>query len=215
MRRLAGLLALLVILVGASAARPATCIACYCLPPESLRAAVADPRTTLFSGAVGGTTGAFTTFFVDRWFVGTGMAPAVRLRPGTVHLANGTSVMNTCGVDFAPGSRVILAAWRDDEGVLVPSICSPYGDLSKADGQALLAEAIRTFGPGEQPGAGPTEDAPAAPAPSEAAAAVVQGATTDASAPVALVGGAAVGALLIAVTALMVARRARRRSKDA
>jgi hypothetical protein len=95
-------------------------------------------------------------FAVERWFKG-GDASNVRLASGTLRQADGSFFGNSCGVDLNPGSHLVLVAYRS-EGVLTPSACSPLATVETAEGQAMLAAAARTFGPGLVPGEPPPAD---------------------------------------------------------
>jgi hypothetical protein len=150
MRSRLPLAVLLLVLAGAApGASPACVFACSCAQPPTLKIAVEEWGSALFTGLAAGRTGNTVSFAVERWFAGSGAAPIVQLQTGD-------SAM--CGIEIQPGDRLVLTASRGDNGVFVPSICSPYARLGSAEANALLAEAEETFGPGQVlTGPGPTE----------------------------------------------------------
>jgi hypothetical protein len=145
------------LLAGALAA-PAITVACSCAGPP-LGAPIFDGQEdAVLVGRVGADDGSGVySFVVERWFKG-GQAASVRLASGTLRQADGTFAGNSCGVDLNPGAHLVVAAYRSD-GLLTPSACSPLATVETGDGQAMLAAAARTFGPGLIPG-GPPPTAP-------------------------------------------------------
>jgi hypothetical protein len=213
MRRLApaigSLLLAVGLLLGRGVAIPDLAVACSCVGPQPL-AAYAGEDTVIFAGQVVGDDADGVRVAVEQWFSGEGAAPVILIAGD---FGNGAS----CGVGSRPpvASRWIWVAWRPpqeglanplDTGVQV-SICQPTADLATPEGEALLEEAVATFG-GEVPAGSPgTPEAPAAtPDPSPA-----PGADGPPAGTIALVAAVAVtglGALLF-VGILVVARRSR------
>lgn len=133
--------------------------ACSCIPTE--------PGAPIFSGEEGavfvGTAGAEdargrVAFAVERWYRG-GSEPVVLVQSAREVFADGTSVINTCGLTFEPGVRMIMVAgWS--EGVLIPGSCAPHASVDSAEGQRLVVAAVDAFGEGTTPGEPPPEVVP-------------------------------------------------------
>ncbi len=151
------------LLLGRGVAIPEVASACSCIGPQPLEA-YAGPDTAIFAGQVVGDDPDGVRVAVEQWFSGTGAAPIVLIAGD---FSNGAS----CGVGSRPslGSRWIWVAWRpqDEEGIPNPlddgvqiSICQPFADLSTPQGEALLQEAIATFGGGAAPTGSPSGEAP-------------------------------------------------------
>ena len=151
------------LLLGRGVAIPEVASACSCIGPQPLEA-YAGPDTAIFAGQVVGDDPDGVRVAVEQWFSGTGAAPIVLIAGD---FGNGAS----CGVGSRPslGSRWIWVAWRPqgeegipnplDDGVQI-SICQPFADLSTPEGEALLQEAIATFGGGAAPTGSPSGEAP-------------------------------------------------------
>lgn len=130
----------------ARAATPDCVAACSCAGPPRLD----GNEQAVLLGTVGADDGAGRyTFAVERWFVG-GNEPVVTLQSGTSRQADGTFVVNTCGLSFVSGEHLILSASREGV-VLTPGSCSPHAQVDSAEGQQLLAETVAVFGPGTVP----------------------------------------------------------------
>lgn len=151
------------LLLGRGVAIPEVAMACSCMGPQPLEW-YAGPDTAIFAGQVVGADPDGVRVAVEQWFSGTGAAPIVLIAGD---FGNGAS----CGVGSRPslGSRWIWVAWRpqDEEGIPNPlddgfqiNICQPFGDLSTPEGEAMLEEAIATFGGGEAPTGSPIGEAP-------------------------------------------------------
>jgi hypothetical protein len=71
-----------------------------------------------------------------------------------------------CTMHLEAGQRMITAAGFDGV-VITPRLCSPYGDPITPDGQELIAEAVKAYGPGVRPPDAPPlpTDPPASPNP--------------------------------------------------
>jgi hypothetical protein len=67
--------------------------------------------------------------------------------------ADGSSAIDTCGLHFEVGDRLLLTASVDQHGRLGPGLCLPHAVVESPEGQRLLAAAQATFGEGNVPGA--------------------------------------------------------------
>jgi hypothetical protein len=135
---------------------PRTALACSC---DARGAQFSGDEDAVVLGRVGNhvVAGRYA-FEIERWFKGPG-GVTVQLQSAAVPLGGGAVQFNTCGLELAVGSRLILAA-SDARGWLDPSVCSPHADANSAEGQALIAAAERTFGSGFVPGDPPAEQGP-------------------------------------------------------
>lgn len=137
----------------AALARPMPVAACSCMAPLPVADYLADPNTIIATGtvaSVGGGESPDGMFALERWSKGVPPAPNVQIRGG-----NGAD----CGVVLQPGQHLIVVAqWA--EGVLSPSLCTPYGDLDTPEGRALLAEAEEALAEGFEPVTPTPEPAP-------------------------------------------------------
>ncbi len=118
-----------------------------------------EPTAVIFTGIVQPRDGRGFPITVTRWFQGGGILDG-RVWFDTDGFNVNPGVMSTCGIDPLPvGGEWIFVAYRiearDELGL---SMCSPHAPLAIADGQAMLADAITTFG-----GAPPVPDATDAP----------------------------------------------------
>jgi hypothetical protein len=136
-----------------------------------------DPEIAVFSGVIDPQDARGYPVTITRWFQGGGVIePRIWFTAGSFS-GDGAS----CGVDPLPlATEWIFVAYRT-EGMYGTGLCSPHAALATADGQAMLADAIQTFG-GVQPSA--TDPPTAARPPTAAPAAPV--ALVEAVAPVAL-----------------------------
>lgn len=146
MQRLRISLAVAVAVIGLSAfglAAPKLTVACSCGPSEPIGNLKGVADTYVLSGTVTEVAqDRLATFQIERWYQGSSDTDTVQVRSG-----DGAD----CGIPLAVGQELVMVAYLS-EGVLGPSICSPWGDLATAEGQALLAEAVATFGEGQPPG---------------------------------------------------------------
>jgi hypothetical protein len=152
MRRLAGLALCLAVWLGLALGAPAPCVACSCVPPVSLAdAAARSPGLAVFVGKVVGLDGGgdgVATIAVDGRFRGP-------LLPAVIHARYGGG--GDCTIGMAVGERRLITARLDERGTWFPVLCDPQGVLGTPEGDALLAEAIRTFGPAQTVGEPPPE----------------------------------------------------------
>jgi hypothetical protein len=118
---------------------PPRMFACSCMMPGPIAEVANDPTAIVVAGTVGAHAPGGLTFQVERWYFGASPAPILTMVPG-----DGAS----CGLPLQPGERLIAVAQRDEQGLVHPSICSHYGLVGTPEGQALMAEAERAFGPG-------------------------------------------------------------------
>jgi hypothetical protein len=122
-------------------ALPQSAAACSCA--TNLLAEFAKfPDVAIFSGTVGVADQVGLPVVVDTWFQGSDIAPVVHLDPSDL---GGQS--SSCGVPVPPpGSRYLFAGGRAVRGGLIGlNLCTPHGDVSTPEGQALLAEAQQAF----------------------------------------------------------------------
>lgn len=135
---------LLVLSFGAGLGVPRCAVACSCIPPQPIATYGEQAETVIMSGTVVNIgidqRGAFQ---VERWYHGTGAVAVAQIRGG-----DGAN----CGLFMETGQRLVVVAYRGEDGILQPSICAPAGDLSTPEGQKLLAETEAAFGPGLAPG---------------------------------------------------------------
>jgi len=155
MRRFAGLALCLTVWLGLALGAPAPCVACSCVAPVSLaEAAARSPGLAVFVGKVvameddGMTGGGVATVAVDGRFRGP-------LLPAVIHARYGGG--GDCTIGMAVGERRLITARLDERGTWFPVLCDPQGVLGTPEGDALLAAAIRTFGPAQTVGEPPPE----------------------------------------------------------
>lgn len=133
----------LIALLAASGALLATARpvgACSCVAFTSMKD-YAKADTAVFSGTAGVRDGRGVPVSIDRWFWGRGAAPVVWLAASSF----GDSA--ACGTNPPPaGSAWIWVTWFPPDGAdLTTGLCSPSGELSTAEGQKMLAEAMQVF----------------------------------------------------------------------
>jgi hypothetical protein len=137
---------------------PDLTVACSCAAPQPGAPVFTGEEGAVLIGTVGPGDGRGTyAFVVERWFHG-GDAASVRLQSATETLPDGSTAVNSCGLTFEVGERLILAAGWMDARTLRPSACSPHAVVGSPDGQPLVAEAVRAFGEGVAPGPPPGTD---------------------------------------------------------
>jgi hypothetical protein len=132
--------------------------ACSCMPPgpDAIGTFADDPNVVVFVGTIGAvrpgadnmgrTQGTLT---IERVFTGT-------VPQAQVAVVGGGGA--DCTIHIEPGQRMITAA-HIEGGTITPGLCMPYGDPVTPEGQRLIAEAERAYGPGIVPGApGPGDD---------------------------------------------------------
>jgi hypothetical protein len=115
-------------------------VACSCAMLDTL-AEYATPESAIFSGTAGRQDGRGVPVVVDTWFQGNGAAPLVYLAASS--FGDGSS----CGVSAPPpGTSWIWVTYLSaGGGDPATGLCSPSGQLGTPEGNALLAEATRTF----------------------------------------------------------------------
>lgn len=144
-------------LVGALSATqlslPGRTVACSCIPNDGPGPFTGDEDAVLV-GTVGAPDGrGMFAFAVERWFRG-GDEAVVAVQSSMETLADGSTVINTCGLSLEAGQRLVLAATRSGT-TLSPNSCSPHAVVATPEGQQLIAAAVRTFGEGIAPSAPP------------------------------------------------------------
>jgi hypothetical protein len=203
MRRTLPLLLALALLAVGHLASPQPAAACSCVPPiDSIEMADRDPEATIFTATTGPTVGDDMQVLVTRWFRGQPISGVA-----AVEILLGDSAM--CGMNPLPAGREYLfQTYPSETSRHALSGCSPQGDLSTPDGQALLARTIELYGGGAAP---PTEAPPPAATTAATSAAPSPAGFVDtvmgAAVPVAVIVAFALG--LIAGVALIVRRRGR------
>lgn len=132
-------------LSGLGLAAPSIVKACSCMMPEPI-ANYADREDTYILKGTVVAMGAdqMGLFKIDRYYQGSGDVEEVPIRAG-----NGAD----CGITMTVGQELVMVAYVE-EGVLAPNICSPWGDVTTAEGQTLLADTVTAFGEGTAPGGG-------------------------------------------------------------
>ena len=146
MHRLRSVLMIGLVAVGSGVlglANPGCAYACSCIRPQPIAEYAALPDTVILTGTVTTTDANQQGLFrVERWYKGTSAAIDVPIRGG-----NGAD----CGIPLTVGMHMVLVATVDN-GVLHPSICSPWGDLSTPEGRQLEDDALLVLGEGTLPG---------------------------------------------------------------
>ncbi len=128
----------------------------------SMADSAVQPEAVVFSGIVDPRDGRGYPVTVTRWFKGGGIIePRVWLHPGGFSLVGGGA---DCSVPPLPvGAEYIFIAFRAEDLYSV-GLCSPHAALATQEGQAMLADAVQTFGGGGPPATAP----PAIPSPPRA-----------------------------------------------
>jgi hypothetical protein len=184
MRRIAPLAAACLLALGLAASLPGRCLACSCAAPASLAEAVGrSPELAVIFGTIVAQDGDVgisgrATMRVEGRFRGPVLPATVVLRVG-----GGAD----CSISVTTGVRILVLARPEADGRWFPALCDPQGVLGTPEGDALLAEAVRTFGPAQPVGGPPA--APASGCPD--ALALAAGGTLVLGAGVLLVAGAA------------------------
>jgi hypothetical protein len=134
--------AVLAISISLGYAAPAA--ACSCVAPQPMAAYRGDPNQTIFTGIVQRPDAKGVPVSVTRWFQGLAPAAIVWLDVSGFG-ADGAS----CGTPLPPaGSEWIFVAYRTETGGLGVNLCTPHAPASAAEGQAIFADAVATFGEG-------------------------------------------------------------------
>jgi hypothetical protein len=171
-------------------------VACDCVGPQPMAAYAGDADQVIFTGVVEPPRGGGVPVEVTRWFQGSDRDPFVRLAGGYFG-ADGAS----CGTPLPPArTEWIFVAYRSEESPdLVVSLCAPHASTDSAEGRAMLADAIATFGQGLVMG-------PASAPPSNVAGEVAAGDPL----PLAIAAGSVVGIVVVAFGFAVIALRRRR-----
>jgi hypothetical protein len=177
--------ALLVLLVGlglAGLAMPRAVAACSCAM-ITMEDARNEPEAVVFSGIVDPRDQRGYPVTVTRWFKGGGLIePRAWLHPAGFSLTGGGA---DCSIPPLPvGTQWIFIAFKNADLYSV-SLCSPHAALATAEGQAMLADAIKTFGGGQPPATAPPAEPNPSPAPTATPAAPAS--AIDALWPIAVV----------------------------
>lgn len=181
-------LALFVALGLAGLAMPRAVAACSCAM-ISMEDARNEPEAVVFSGVVDARDPRGYPVTVTRWFKGGGLIePRAWLHPGGFSMTGGGA---DCSVPPLPvGTEWIFVAFKNEDLYSV-GLCSPHAAIATAEGQAMLADAIRVFGGGAPPATAPPATAPpavpSAPTPTPAAAPAAPGSVIGTLGPIALV----------------------------
>lgn len=178
-------------------------VACSCAMPGPMKD-YATVEHAVFTGTAGVQTGRGVPVEVDQWLWGQGAADVVWLS------ANSFGDSAGCGVNPpAQGSKWIWVTWLPgNNGDFGTGLCSPAGDLSTPEGQAMLTDALSAFAAVDPPRSSP-EASPAAPAAPEPEA--PQAEPTSAESNLLLVGGGvALASLALFGGLALVARRQNR-----
>ena len=143
------------LLVGALGATqlslPGLTFACSCIAPQPGAPVFSGEEDAVLMGTVGPGDGRGTyAFAVERWFHG-GTAASVRLQSQEITFADGQTMIDTCGLRFEVGQRLILAAGGAEATILTPNVCAPHALVATPEGQQLVADAVRAFGEGVAP----------------------------------------------------------------
>ena len=147
-------------------------VACSCMAPQPM-AEYDTANNAVFTGTAGPLDARGVPVRVETWFAGPEPAPLVYLAASS--FGDGAS----CGINPpVAGSRWIWVAWIPEEGG-DPStgLCSPHAGLGTAEGDAMLRDAIATFGGVAPPGSStePPETAPAPQVPADAGGLILAG----------------------------------------
>ena len=166
-------------------------VACSCAMPGSMKE-YATPDNAIFSGTAGLKDGRGVPVEVATWFSGKGAAPVVYLAASS--FGDGAA----CGTTPpTPGTRWIWVTWLGEGGDPVTGLCSPAGQLGTTEGDAMLADAVRTFGGTPIAEAtGPPEPAPSPVVP-------------EGSEPAIVIGTIGLGVAIFAGAVLLARRRSR------
>ena len=124
-------------------AAPRAAVACSCIATQPMAVYAGETDTVIFTGVTEPRDGRGYPVSVTRWFKGEGVAPTVWLAASAF---DGNSA--SCGIEpLDVGVEWIFVAYRiPDAGELIVNLCAPHARASDPDGQAMYADAIRTFG---------------------------------------------------------------------
>lgn len=123
-------------------------VACSCVESQPMAAYAGDANQVIFTGVVQPPDGRDVPVRVTRWFQGPDRNAFVRLagRFGE----DGAS----CGTPLPlAGTEWIFVAYRSEEGPeLGVNLCTPHASANTAQGRAMFADAVATFGEGPRHG---------------------------------------------------------------
>lgn len=121
-------------------ADPDCAFACSCIQPKPIAEYANEPDTLILKGTVTvyDQTSHRGQFHVERWYKGSSEVADIPIQGG-----DGAD----CGLTLSAGQSLVMVAF-ETEGVLAPNICSPWGDLATAEGQALAAQTVEAYGEG-------------------------------------------------------------------
>jgi hypothetical protein len=139
----------------ASAATAPCVLACSCVEPLPMAQSI-DARTAVVVGQVGAPVAGRYPLVIERWFTGPAPAAVLTVEGAEQDLGGGQVVWNSCGRSFTPGQRLILVG-EQNENLLATSLCSLGAEVASAEGQKLVADAERLFGPGTVPPGAPSD----------------------------------------------------------
>jgi hypothetical protein len=144
-------------------------VACSCMQFESMADYAGEPDSAIFTGVVEPRDARGFPVTVTRWFQGGGvLEPRIWFDPAGFG-GDGAS----CGIDPLPvGGEWIFVAYRaEGQRDLGLSLCSPHAQAGDPVGEAMLADALRTFGgpvlPAPDPPPGPADPTTAAGSPGD------------------------------------------------
>jgi hypothetical protein len=142
--RIAALVIAAALAVGISLGSATPAVACSCMGPQPMAAYAGDPEQVIFTGTVGIPDARGVPVRVTRWFQSPD-TPAIVWLQANGFGGDGAS----CGTPLPPaGSEWIFVAYLTEERQLGVNLCTPHAAAAGADGQAMFADALATFGQG-------------------------------------------------------------------
>lgn len=121
--------------------------ACSCVESQPMAAYRGDESVAVFTAVVEPRDARGFPATVTRWFQGGGFLDGrVWFDPGGFNVNQG--VISSCGIDPLPvGGEWVFVAYRiEDRQELGLGLCSPHAPLGAPEGQAMLRDALATFG---------------------------------------------------------------------
>lgn len=138
---------------------PRSVVACSCVPTQPMAVYATEPETVIFTGVVEPRDQRGFPVTVTRWFKGEVLTPRIWMAASSF---DGNSA--SCGLDPLPvGGEWLFVAYRIPDGSeLIVNLCAPHALVASAEGAAMLADAVATFGgpqtvPPTLPPTGPAE----------------------------------------------------------
>lgn len=123
---------------------PKPVVACSCMPPPSLAEIAATEDVAILTGTVGPALPDRTPVAVDAWFHGSNPA-------GVVWLNTGSEMATSCDIFMSAGEHRFFVLYPAELGLYSAISCAPNGLIGQQDGDALVEEAMATFGGGRPP----------------------------------------------------------------